>query len=522
MPPLFNELATDIEGEIVADSKTLKEYSNDSSCFEIHPQVIIYPKTTRDIEKVVSFSKTYHIPIAVYGKGNGGKGGTLSSGIVLDMHRYFDKLGKLTLQDSTFTVQAGALYKDCVKRLSTWGYTLPFVDHIEDMTIGGMVATNYKSSTALSVGGISDWVESLRIILDDGKEYLVDNNTSPYGRLLEIYGGIFSCLQEERDVIFSGHTGVIHQGMGYDIFTSHISPKMLMHFILGSEGTLGVITEITLRLDIEKKYSEGIALTLSSLDELPSLIDNLLHSYPTSFDGFDAKTLSLSSYTTKIINERHGNDVFTLFLVYSGDQDTVERSIKKTFATIPLPKDKKFICSAKELAVYRDIIFNQRKDLSTSTDGALTPLSLCNDLVFPTTSLSLALKEVQSVCEEYNVPYSTVIHAGTGVVRIETLFDIADENTPEIYIEMLAHIAKIVKWYRGAITYSYGDGIINTPVLPLIYGADVGMTLKKIKKVWDPSNIFNPGKKTTIDMSFLKKHFKIKNEETENPTEVTL
>jgi FAD/FMN-containing dehydrogenase len=73
---------------------------------------------------------------------------------------------------------------------------------------------------------------------------------------------------------------------------------------------------------------------------------------------------------------------------------------------------------------------------------------------------------------------------------------------------MLTAVAKIVKWYRGAMSYSYGDGIITTPLLPLLFGADLATTLKKIKAVWDPNNVFNPGKKTTIDMTYLKKHLR--------------
>jgi FAD/FMN-containing dehydrogenase len=106
MPPLFQELAIDIEGEIVADQKTLSEYSTDHSPFYVTPQVVIYPKVTRDIEKIVSFGKVYHIPVTVRGSGCGTKGGALSPGIIVDMNRYFDKVGKLGINDSTLISRA--------------------------------------------------------------------------------------------------------------------------------------------------------------------------------------------------------------------------------------------------------------------------------------------------------------------------------------------------------------------------------------------------------------------------------
>jgi FAD/FMN-containing dehydrogenase len=508
MPPLFQELAIDIEGEIVADQKTLSEYSTDHSPFYVTPQVVIYPKVTRDIEKIVSFGKVYHIPVTVRGSGCGTKGGALSPGIIVDMNRYFDKVGKLGINDSTLVVQAGAPYKDCLKRLSQWGYVLPFVDHTEDMTVGAMVATHYRSSTSLSSGGIGDWVESLRIILDDGKEYLVDSNVSPYGRLLEIYGGIFSCLKEENEVIFSGHLGVQHQGMGYDVFTSHISPKMLLQFILGSEGTLGIITEITLRLDTLPKHSEGVAISLNRVDDLPFIIDKVIPTYPVSFNGFDTKAFSLSKSASTLMRTRHSGDSLTLFAVYKGSRDSVERSIEKLLSTLTLPKENIHRIPQPEIELYEDIIFRQTKNLENYSSGEMRTVSLCNDLVFPTSSLHLAIKELQSLCEEYRVIYSTTLYAGSGVVRIETLFDTTTADAGDIISEMLTAVAKIVKWYRGAMSYSYGDGIITTPLLPLLFGADLATTLKKIKAVWDPNNVFNPGKKTTIDMTYLKKHLR--------------
>lgn len=506
MPPLLEELAKDIDGEIVADEKTISEYSSDASPFTIRPQVVIYPKTTHDVQKIVSFGKIYKIPITPRGRGKGEKGGCLSEGIILDMNRYFDKLGKLTLQEAKLTVQSGALYKNCVKRLSEWGYVLPFVDHVEDMTIGAMVATHYKSSSSLSSGGISDWIESLRVILDDGKEYLIDGNVSPYGRLLEIYGGTLACLKEEADIIFSGHVGVSHQAMGYDVFTTQVSPKMLMDFILGSEGTLGIITEITLRLDTKKEYVEGLAISLSSLNEISPLIKTILATKPISFSGFDAKTLTLSSSKTSLIQSRHKNDVFTLFAVYGGSISSVSRTITQVTKTLQTYSGNKFTCNENEIKNYNEILFTQKTDLESYAGELLKSVSICNDVVFPSDSLSVAIKELQSVCEDVGTIYSTTINAGTGVIRIETLFDITRKEISNTLNEMLSQVAHIVKWYRGAITYSYGDGIINTPLLPVIYGAPLANTLRKIKKVWDPNNIFNPGKKTNIDMSYLKKH----------------
>lgn len=508
MPPLFQELVRDIEGEIDS-GETLTKYATDNSPFFVFPQVVIYPKTTKDIKLVVSFAKLYHIPITVRGCGNGTKGGVLSEGIILDMYRYFDKLGKFTVSQSTLTVQAGALLTECLKRITPWGYTFPFVDHEEEMTVGGMVATHYKSSTSFTYGDIGDWVESLRIVLDDGEEYIVSVDTPPYGRLLEIYAGIFSCLKVESDTIFSAHLGVPIHSAGYGVFTTHVSPKMLLDFICGSEGTLGIITEVTLRLGPPPQYHEGVAISLSMLDDLEFLAEKIASMSPLVCNGFDVKTLELSRAPTHII-KRHTQDVFIVYVLFEGTEGLVARTLATLIRQISsrVTKEHTYLLSKEECALYQDIFFTQKKSLEAYAGGMLTAVSICNDVVFPYTSFVLPLKELQSLCDEYGVFYSTTVELCTGVVHIETLFDIHKKDIGETLVVMLSQVAHIVKWYRGALTYSHGDGILTTPLLPVFYSSGLIETFKKIKRVWDPSDIFNPGKKTTLDLTYLSEHIK--------------
>jgi len=292
--------------------------------------------------------------------------------------------------------------------------------------------------------------------------------------------------------------------MGYAVFSSHISPKMLLAYILGSEGTLGIITEVTLQLETRSEVVQGLALSLDSLDKLFPLIEIITSSAPYVCSGFDAKTLSLCTTISKTIATRHSNDVFTLYIKYSGAKEVVERNISRLCKTLPLSIKGVYVCTEEELKEYDAILFTQRASLEKYSGGLMRCVSICNDLVFPVESYVLALKEIQSLCEEYGILYSTTAHPCSGVIRVETLFDLHSKATPELITVIISQTAHIVKWYRGAITYSYGDGITNTPTLPTILGASLARTLQKIKNVWDPENIFNPGKKTTLSLTYVK------------------
>ncbi len=511
MPPLLEELQSELEGECVADTITLDLLSRDGSPFSVRPQAAIYPKTINDIKKCVLFAKKYSIPLTVRGRGCGTRGACLTDGLVVDMSRYFDKMDHLEVIHNKVTIQAGMNYLECASRLASWGYTLPFVDDTdEEMSIGGMFANGYRGGPSLLHGGITDWVESLRVILDDGNEYHIGETTAPTGRLLVIYTELLSYLKKEAPVFRARRPHVSDHTMGYDVFTSHISPKMLIHLLAGAQGTLGIITEITFRLSLKALQKNAIAIHVPTLHDLPSIRETILKTSPTSLYGFGIHALTYAQKASKNrILTRHEKDPFTLFAIYENKKQTTlsVSPTEEAYRKINVPNENKILLSKEECRAYESVVHLQHRNLADYTGNTLQAVSICDDVVVPPQDYVSAIREFTSLCEEFGLIYSITGDVGNNVLSTIPLLNLSSPEASEKMLELLSRTGHIIKQYHGSVSYKEGDGLTNTPLIPFLYGEQIAKRIMGIKTIWDPYNIFNPGKKTTIDFSYLKKHF---------------
>lgn len=508
MPPLFEELAKEIEGDCTGDVTVTTSLSTDNSPFSIRPQAAVYPKTIEDIKKIVLFGKRYSIPITVRGLGQGSRGGSLTDGLLVDMSRYFDKMEQPKIVHNTISIQAGVNYKDCVGRLQAWGYTLPFGDDIPyDMTLGGMFASGYRGGPSLFHGGMPEWVESLRVVLDDGNEYLIANHIAPTGRLLEIYKDTLHHIKQEAHVYRTRRPRVANHTMGYDVFTSHISPKLLLHLLLGSQGTLGIITEITVRLSIMQKKRVGIALRVNLLHDLAKKKQLLLETNPLAIYGFDTKAYDYAQKMhTNAFLEKHNKDAFTLFALYDNERDLA--SVEAHYKKLSVPLEEKIFLPPELTKEYLRIVYQQKKALESYSGNTLHAISLFDDIVVPQENYTEVFRECTSLCEEFGLLYSVTGDVGNGAISIIPLINLSNKDSADTIIALLTRSAHIVKTYHGSMSFKESDGITTTPLLSFLYGAEISKRMRDIKTIWDKNNIFNPGKKTTIDFSYLKRYLR--------------
>jgi FAD/FMN-containing dehydrogenase len=509
MPPLLQELKEKLAGELLCDQHILDFYSRDESLFEVKPQAVAFPKSPQDIALIIGFCKTYHTPLGVRGLGKGSKGGSLSEGIVLDMSKYFDQVGRLDIAHTRITVQAGATYVTCKKKIAQWGFDLPFSFENEDMTFGGALATNHKNHLSSACGSIADWIEQVRVILDDGKEYLISSDVRPHGRLLEIYSGLLTLLKEDASYIRSGALATPDQSMGYPVFSTHISPKLLLEFIIGSEGTLGVITEITLRLDKKKTRKNSFAFGLQKLEELTLLLNTYSKERGISLFGFNAKALAYEKKRLPHLYERHNGSAY-IFCLTAIENDTHTQKIISSIKEKLTERHLMYELDEKEFISYESILLRQERALQEYYGERYRNTYLCDNIAVSLSSFISASQELTSLLESSGIPCSTSFLPFQGLIKIQSVVDTSSKEYKDLFMLMMRESGAVISRYQGSLTYSNGDGILHTPLLTMIYGSDLAFTMKKVKKIWDKETIFNPGKKIFLDMNYIKKHLRPK------------
>jgi FAD/FMN-containing dehydrogenase len=202
IPPLFSDLITLLQGDIDCSFDTLNKYSTDNSQLTQLPQAVIFPKNSTDIKHIISFAREFKIPITACGKRSSQTGGTLTSGVIVDLTRYFNQIRNINMLDHTIEVDAGVTLKELLSKLHAWQFDIPLLlNQEEDSTLGGIIATRSVQPGSFRNGSIREWIESLTVVLDNGEEHIISDGITPSGRLLGIYQKVFPIITKSAPII---------------------------------------------------------------------------------------------------------------------------------------------------------------------------------------------------------------------------------------------------------------------------------------------------------------------------------
>ncbi|HEY4513843.1 MAG TPA: FAD-binding oxidoreductase, partial [Candidatus Paceibacterota bacterium] len=306
---LREEIAGIIKGEALDDVAERKKYSRDTSIFERMPSLIVYPKNADDVEKLVRFvneknSKGVRLTLTARAGGSDMSGGPLTDSILVVFTKYINKIGPI-VEDSA-TVEPGAFYRDFEKETLARGEILPSYPASRGMcTIGGMIANNAGGELNLHYGKTDEYVESLDVVLSDGTQAQIKPLTlaelaqKESGNSCEasIYRQVHALIEEHQDDIQSARPNVTKNSAGFalwDVLDKEQGIFDLTKLIVGSQGTLGLITKAQMRLVRTKAERAMLVIFISDLGALPEIVHRVLKFEPESFESYDNHTFSLA------------------------------------------------------------------------------------------------------------------------------------------------------------------------------------------------------------------------------------
>ena len=265
---MLEELKKIVKGEISSDEKELSVYSRDASIFEVKPQLVVKPKDTEDIKKLVKWvadnkNTNKELSLTARSGGTDMTGGTLNNSIILDFTAHFNHL--LEVEDNYAVTEPGVFYRDFEKETLKKNLLLPsYPASRETCTVGGMVANNSGGEKSLRYGKTENYVEELNVVLGDGEEYVLKAITSEeleQKKLQnnfegEIYRQTHDLLESNYELIQKAKPEVSKNSAGYLLWNVWDRERFdLAQLFTGAQGTLGLITKIKFRLIEPKKYS---------------------------------------------------------------------------------------------------------------------------------------------------------------------------------------------------------------------------------------------------------------------------
>jgi FAD/FMN-containing dehydrogenase len=507
IPPLFQDVAKMLHGDIDCSYETLQKYTKDLSPFFITPQAVVYPKNPSDIKHILSFSREYKIPVTVRGKGIGGNGGALGEGVIIDMSRYFTRMRSVNLLENTVTAEAGFSVEELLERLHPINYDIPLLSKKDPSTVGGLIATNGATFGTFSFGSLRDWIESITIVTDEGEEHILKEGITPHGRLLGIYQALFPLLTEEAPLL-RAHKPLSHvDGSGYRIWDTSIGPRQLIDEIIGSEGTLAIITSATFRITHKKSHTGTIYIPLHNKKDLEVCIREAKNKGGEKMFLYDETFMQLAQKYRQGMVPFFSETPYVLALTFSGKSEaSLQEKIESYLKKIPVEAFTiKYVSGIElfETITEKGFLFSLCEDY---TRGAFSIYSGLNDLVVTSPQIKEALLDIENYLHKKGLPHILTGAIDVGNISITLLFDKHNEHYGDTLLRVTQDICAIIKEYKGGVSMSSGEGLMRTPFLSYSYSDQIINLFKKIKNVWDPLGVLNPGKKVGASLTYLKQH----------------
>lgn len=547
---IYEKLKGLVDGELDLSVQTRDFYSHDASMFELLPKAVVFPEHVTDIQKLVKYvaenkKSNPELSLTVRSGGTDMTGGAINDSIIVDMTKHFDRTLAVTADHAR--VLPGRHYRDFEKDTLAHDALLPsFPASRELCTVGGMVANNSGGEKSLEFGKTEKFIRELKVVFADGNEYSVKPLTKKQldkkmaqknfeGRL---YRDVYELVDEHYEAIKNAKPGVSKDSTGYhlwNIWDRETGIFDMTQLIVGSQGTLGIVTEIDFRLINNPKHSGSLIIFLDSLDSLGEVINKVLTHKPATFEGFDNYTLMLSfklffffhktlgmagmaklglQLLPSLVSFRRG--IPKMVLIAEFTTDTPEqvalrvhqlRLDMKEFGHDALFEEDETEIKAKKFQIMRresfNLLRNKIKDKHTAP--------FIDDLVVPPEHLPKFLPELRAIINKYKLLATIAGHMGDGNFHVIPLMKFEEEKERAKIEPCMQEVNALVLKYGGSMSGEHNDGMSRGPWLKQQYKPEIMAHFRIVKHVFDPENIFNPHKKTDADweysMAHLREHF---------------
>ncbi len=442
----------------------LYTYGFDASIYHRSPDMVIQPRSTEQVAEIMKIAQRHGLPVIPRGGGTGlcGSAVPIKGGLVLDMSR-MDRIVDISVGDLCCVVEAGCVYQDLNDALTPHGFWFPPTPGSSDACqIGGMVACNASGMKAVKYGATRDYVLGLTFVTADGQ-------------------------------IVRAGTRTLKDSSGYQ----------LARLMVGSEGTLGVITEVTLKIAARPKDSAMVLAAFPDLESAGRCVAAIIAKplIPSSLELMDRVSIDA-------VNKALGNplpDCQALCLIeVDGEPEVVDKELK-VVAEVARAEGADDVVPTRDKALMGR--WNaSRKAIMTSL-AALRPghssVSLADDMVLPISQIPAAVAAYQEIADRNDVTVATYGHAADGNLHTKMLLDPCDADSWRRGEKAVDEIFAATLALGGSVTGEHGVGISKAPnfqreresVIPVMVA---------IKKAMDPNNILNPGKLDQWEGSILR------------------
>jgi anaerobic glycerol-3-phosphate dehydrogenase C subunit len=524
METLKRDLQRLIEGEVFFDELTRAIYSSAASIYRIRPLGIVRPKHKKDVINLVKYAARMSIPLIPRGGGTSRTGNELGEGILIDFTKYMNRILEFQPKGEWVRVQPGMILDPLNKFLKPHKLFFPIDPSTKEYcTLGGMIANNSSGPHAVKYGATRDYVLSLEVVLSDGEvmttgpvsvgEKAAGESKDLETLIQKIYRVMPDLLKQYRKPMEEEKPFTMKNSSGYDLWRLQGNGLLdLTSLFVGSEGTLGIISEAKLRLMPLSGKALGGLIYFDNLDHVGTATQKILELSPAMLEVIERQILDLARKQKTELRPYLPEGIEAILFVEFQDEN--EDQLRQKFREIEgkvihqekLAVDLKVAKDDKDMAMLEKVrsvsgpILNKIK-------GPKKPIAFIEDAAVHPNYLSQYIKGLRELFKKFEVDASIYGHAGDGNLHLMVFLDLTKEDEVKKMVSLAEACYDLVLSLKGTISGEHGDGRLRTYYLkkqyPNLYPAMV-----EIKKLFDPENIFNPGCIVGSNQNLLSQHLK--------------
>lgn len=534
MNKIASYLQEHLVGEVLTSADVCDYFATDGSIFKVTPSMVVYPKNTQDVRKVARFAwqlaeKGHVLPITARGRGSDQSGAAIGKGMVVVFPAHMNRLLELDVKQRLARVQPGINFLAFQQAVETHDLFLPpYPSSISYATLGGAIANNSGGEKSLKYGSMRRYVYGLEVILANG-EVLQTGRISK--RELEkrkgfttfegeIYRQVDGIIVDNWDLIQKyASLGVSKNTAGYEL--AEVKQKDgsldLTPLFVGSQGTLGIITEAILRLEPYSPDTTLFKIDVQNVQDIADVVSALVKMEPSALEIVDKNLLNFIDTTNPnrlkgIIEKPY--PALTLLAEFDDKQSVqhkksklVQKALVK--ANIPFIVTQDYDEQQKLWAVR-----HSAAAVIWHTQGKKKALPIIEDGIVPLEKLPEFIAVVYDLFTKYGLDVAVWGHAGDANLHLQPFLDLGAIGDRQKVFKIMDDYYDAVLKMGGSICAEHGDGRLRGPYLQKMYGKEMYDVFCQIKKAFDPYGILNVGVKTGVTqkdlMTIMRKEYSMK------------
>ena len=508
---IADELTRRVDGEVRFDPYSRLLYSTDASIYQMEPIGVVIPRTTDDVQAVVEFAAGEGIPVLPRAGGTSLAGQTVNHAIVLDFSKYLNNVLEVNAEEGWARVQPGIILEQLTKQVANHGLQYaPDPTTANRACVGGGIGNNTCGAHSVIYGKTLDHINELDVILSDGSRAHfapltaseLEGRLSGGGLEGDIYRGVMRIAADQQEEIDRTYAKIQRRVSGYNLdeFVPQAGltgPVNLARMVVGSEGTLCVVTEAKVNLVARPTMTSLSVLHFRSVFDASEATMKVLGHDPSSVELIDKMILDRCREAlgqSRLLSFIEGDPGAMLLVEFYGENeaeltrkmDALKRDIGLAYACVNI------MDRAQQAAVW-----NVRKGglgLLMSIRGDAKPIPFVEDPAVDPSVMGDFVRRFDEIVTSHGTTAGYYGHAAVGCLHIRPMISLKNREGIDKMVSIGDAVSDLIKEFGGSMSGEHGDGIVRGVWTRKMFGDQIYNAFRELKHTWDPQDIMNPGK----------------------------